>query len=289
MTKDTFFSKKWSLNCRGKILSLDEPLVMGILNLTPDSFYDGGHISSVEEAIEKASRMMREGAAILDIGAVSTKPGAQDVPAEEEIRRLLPVITELRKQFPATPLSVDTYRAEVARRALDAGADIINDIYGGRFEEDIMNVAAEAHAPYILMHMQGEPANMQKHPDYADVVKEVLQFLTERSLRAKELGIKDVIVDPGFGFGKTVEHNFRLLDHLEHFHHLELPLLVGFSRKSMINKTLGIHPAEALNGTTVLNTLALLKGAHILRVHDVKEAVETVALLKKLHSSRTAS
>jgi dihydropteroate synthase len=260
---------------------------MGILNLTPDSFYDGGAVGSAADAVSKAERMIREGADILDVGAVSTKPGAVSVSEEEEMQRLLPVLNELTKQFPESIFSVDTFRSAVALRALDAGAHMINDVFGGRYDEDIMNVAAKANAPYIIMHMQGEPSNMQQDPTYTDVVKEVLQFLAERVRLAQDHGISDVIIDPGFGFGKTVEHNFALLDELERFQMLERPLLAGLSRKSMINRTLGIKPANALNGTSVLNTVALMKGAQVLRVHDVKEAVETVMLITKLKESHT--
>lgn len=275
----TNFSSKFSLKANGKSLSLSTPAVMGILNLTPDSFFDGGQLNSAEELLKKADKFIHERASILDLGAVSTKPGATEVSEEEELRRLLPSLKLLRNTFPSVFISVDTYRSSVAFAAAECGADIINDISGGMADENMFKVVAATKLPYVLMHMQGTPQTMQQDPKYKKVVKEVYDFLKKQSDKAKKAGVKQIILDPGFGFGKTVEHNFRLLAQLKKFEKLGCPLLAGISRKSMINKVLKTAPDKALNGTTVLNTLALLNGANILRAHDVKEARECIELI----------
>jgi dihydropteroate synthase len=272
------FQLKW----QNKILDLTAPVVMGVLNLTPDSFYDGGRSEGLENAIRRAGKMIEEGAAVIDIGAVSTKPNAQEVSEEEEWGRLKAVLKDLRKRFPDTVLSVDTYRASIANRAADLGVDMINDISGGRFDELMFETVAEIKLPYVMMHIQGTPATMQQNPVYNDVADEVNEFLKNQISKLAGLGVtENIILDPGFGFGKTVEHNYELLRRFSEFKNLGYPLLAGLSRKSMINKVLEINPEQALNGTSVLNTIALLNGANILRVHDVKEAVEAVKLVEK--------
>jgi dihydropteroate synthase len=276
--KDTFFYKKTTLNCRGHLLDLARPKVMGILNLTPDSFYDGGQLPGAAALVEKATQLLQEGAAILDIGAVSSRPGAADVEEKEEERRLLPALQRLLQEFPQAIFSVDTYRASIAAKALDAGAHIINDISAGA-DPAMFPLLAQAQVPYILMHMQGTPASMQHNPVYNDVVKELLQFFDSRLAQLRALGVHDVVIDPGFGFGKTAVHNYTLLKHLQAFDVLRVPLLAGVSRKGMIQKIIGTGAADALNGTTVAHTIALLNGASILRVHDVKAAVEAVKIV----------
>jgi dihydropteroate synthase len=280
--KNTFFSPQKSINCSGKLLTFEKPLVMGILNITPDSFYDGGKHSGMAGILNHVSKMLNEGADIIDVGAISTKPGATDVSFEEERDRLIPVLENIKNKFPDSIISIDTYRSQVARIAVDKGAHIINDISAGNFDKEMFKVISELNVPYIIMHIQGTPSNMQQNPVYKDVVKEVGQYFIEKVTALKKLGVNDIIIDPGFGFGKTVEHNYELLNNLEYFSIFDLPIMVGISRKSMINKVLHTTPDEALNGTTVLNTIALMKGSNILRVHDVKEAVEAVKLVGKL-------
>ncbi len=277
--KDTIFSKKRSLNLRGRLLIIDEPWVMGILNLTPDSFFDGGKFSSTQLAVQQCQSMLEDGAKIIDIGASSTRPGAGRLSPKEEIARLKKTLSTIRKEFPEALLSVDTFQAEVARAAADMGTDIINDISGGTMDDEMPKTMGEIKLPYILMHIQGNPQSMQQNPQYKNVFMEVSKFLSQQMRKFTEQGVADIILDPGFGFGKTVEHNYSLLNHLADFQLFERPLLVGFSRKSMINKVLGTKPEDALNGTTILNTMALQKGADILRVHDVKQAVEAVKIV----------
>lgn len=267
-----------SINCKGKLLSVDEPLVMGIINATPDSFYKGHLQMNTAEIVSLAGRMISDGADILDIGGQSTRPGSLTVLAQEETDRVLPVIRAVHQAFPDTIISVDTYQSSVARAAIQAGASIINDISGGNMDADMLSAAAALQVPYICMHMQGTPASMQHNPVYKDVVKEVLDFFIEKIEACKTAGITDIIIDPGFGFGKTIEHNFQLLKHLSLFGITGKPVLAGLSRKSSIYKTLGNTAEAALNGTTVLNSIALMNGASILRVHDVKEAKEAVTL-----------
>ncbi|HNY01552.1 MAG TPA: dihydropteroate synthase [Bacteroidales bacterium] len=266
-----------------KELDLAVPAVMGILNLTPDSFYDGGRYSRAEKPLLRVEKMLSEGAAMIDIGAVSTRPGAPEVDEAEELSRLIPVLDKLVKQFPEAIFSVDTFRAAVARAAVGHGAALINDIYGGRFEEAMLETVAALNVPYVLMHMQGTPATMQQNPGYTDVTGELLYFFESRLSRCRELGLRQVMIDPGFGFGKTVEQNYILLSELRQFRFPGHPLLVGLSRKSMICRALGIPPSEALNGTSVLNTIALMNGADILRVHDVREATEAIRLTRRLN------
>lgn len=256
-----------------------KPLIMGILNVTPDSFFDGGKYVSENQWLERAGKMVEEGADIIDIGAYSTRPGAIDISVEEELERSIKVIHSVRKHFPRTLVSADTFRARVAEKAVEAGAHIINDISGGTMDPDMFGIVAELDVPYILMHIQGTPQTMQLQPHYENVTDEVVLFFEERLQKLKKLGLTKVILDPGFGFGKTLKHNYSLLKELEQFHHLNQPLMVGFSRKSMVNKVLNISSKEALNGTTVLNSLALVKGAKILRVHDVKQACEAARLV----------
>ncbi len=270
------------LFCGTKELDISSPVVMGILNLTDDSFYDGGKFPSPDTLLRQVERMLTDGASIVDAGAVSTRPGAAEVNEAEELRRLIPSIDAIMKRNPGCILSVDTFRPKVARIAVEHGACMVNDIYGGRYEDGMFETVASLKVPYILMHMKGTPSNMQESPSYSDVVSEVAWFFENQLSRCRAAGVRQVIIDPGFGFGKTVEHNFALLSGLDVFRSLGAPLLVGLSRKSMINRALNITPAEALNGTTVLNTVALMKGAGILRVHDVKEATEAIRLVRML-------
>lgn len=263
------------------ILDLSAPKVMGVLNLSPDSFYDGGKYNSVDEAYEHARKMLTEGADVIDIGAVSTRPGAKEVYTETEIERLIPVLKKISDHYPDAILSVDTYRQKVAEEAVNNGAHIINDISGGKFDEKMIPFIADRKIPYILMHIKGNPANMQDNPAYNNVVKELIDFFTLQINKLAELGMRNnFIIDPGFGFGKTIENNYDLLMNLKSFTALGHPVMAGLSRKSMINKVIGTRPGNALNGTSVLNTIALMNGACILRVHDVKEARETVQLVE---------
>jgi dihydropteroate synthase len=268
-------------SCAGKLLDLSRPVVMGILNITPDSFYDGGYFTSIHEQLIQVEEMLNEGAAIIDIGAVSTRPGAGFVDEEEEIRRLLPSLTAIKKHFPDTIVSVDTFRSTVAKIVIDHGAGMINDIYGGRYDLNMIDTIQSADIPYIMMHMQGDPENMQVSPHYRDVVEEVSSFFREQIVKFQN-GFSQIILDPGFGFGKTTAHNYQLLNSLQSFKNLGFPLMAGLSRKSMINRVIHTKPSEALNGTTVLNTIALMKGADILRVHDVREAVQAIALVSSI-------
>jgi dihydropteroate synthase len=276
--KSTAFSSILQLKCGDKDLKIDRPLVMGILNLTPDSFFDGGYYCNEASMLGQAGKMVSEGADIIDVGAVSTRPGSRPVSEMEEESRLFPALERIRKHFPDTVISVDTFRASIAEKAIDAGAGMVNDISGGRMEPAIAGIVARKNIPFVLMHMQGEPANMQQNPAYSDVVEDIASYFAEHVHALRQKGVGQLILDPGFGFGKTVEHNYELLRNLRRFVDFGLPLMVGLSRKSFINTVLGIKPSEALNGTTVLNTMAVMNGAHILRVHDVREAVEVVKL-----------
>ncbi len=278
-----FYNKKLSVNLGGELIRFDKPVVMGILNVTPDSFFDGGKYCSEEAIVARAGEIVGQGGTIIDIGAYSTRPGGDEVSGEEELARLLPAVKAVKSHFPGVPVSVDTFRASVARSVVEeTGACMVNDISGGTLDKLMFETVAELGVPYILMHIQGTPATMQQNPVYRDVVKEVILFLSERVNRLKLLGVNDIIIDPGFGFGKNIEHNYELMNRLDAFKLFELPVLVGISRKAMIWRYLGIKPDEALNGTTVLNTLALMGGADILRVHDVKAAVEAVKIVSKL-------
>lgn len=270
-----------TINVRGRLVSLDEPQVMGILNVTPDSFFATSRCRSEEEIRQRVCMMRREGATMVDIGAYSSRSGAEEVSVEEELRRLLPAVGIVREEWPDAIISVDTFRAEVARQAVEAGADIINDISGGEMDKDMFRTVAELHVPYILMHMQGTPQDMQKAPHYDNLMCEVFRSLGERVEELHEMGVADVIVDPGFGFGKTMAQNYEMMARLGEFRLLGCPILVGISRKSMIYRLLDATPEESLNGTTALNTIALMNGASILRVHDVKEAVEAVKIYRQ--------
>jgi dihydropteroate synthase len=267
-----------SINCKGKLLSLDEPVVMGIINATPDSFYEGHLKLNTADILKLAGRMIEDGASILDIGGLSTKPGSSQISIQEETDRVIPVIESIHSSYPDAILSVDTYHSDVARVAVAAGAAIINDVSGGNLDADMLNTAATLGVPYICMHMQGTPATMQQTPQYSNLVQEILDFFIAKIEACRKAGIRDIIIDPGFGFGKTIEHNFTLLRELSLLAITGKPILAGLSRKSSIYKTLGITAAGALNGTTVLNTMALLNGASILRVHDVKQAKEAITL-----------
>jgi len=272
-----------TINCKGQLIDLSQPKVMGILNITPNSFFDGGRYSSEKEVLAKVEKMLAEGATFIDIGAYSSKPSAEFVSEEEELNRIVPVVQLLVKHFPDILISIDTFRSEVAKACIENGAAIINDISAGNLDDKMLEVIAQYNVPYIMMHMRGTPETMQSMTEYVDIVKEVLLYFSEKIRKARSLGINDLIVDPGFGFAKTIAQNYEVMQKLELFHHLELPILIGISRKSMIHKTLEINADEALNGTTVLNTIALSKGAQILRVHDVKEAVECVKLYEKMN------
>ena len=273
------------INVNGRLMDLSEPQVMGILNVTPDSFYAGSHGVTEGYIIDRIHQIMNEGASIIDIGACSTRPGADQVSAEEEMSRMRMGLELIRKHHSGAIVSVDTYRADVAKMCVEEyGAAIINDISAGQMDKDMFTTIARLGIPYIIMHMKGTPQDMQVNPQYDHFLKEIFYYFSEKVQKLRDLGVKDIIIDPGFGFGKTLEHNYELINHLEEFSLFELPLLVGVSRKSMIYKLLGTTPEEALNGTTALNTVALLKGAHILRVHDVREAVETVRIIGKMKS-----
>lgn len=271
-----------SINCKGKLIDLRVPKVMGILNLTPDSFYDGGKLRSEKAILRQAETMLAQGATFLDIGAYSSRPDATFVSEEEELHRLLPTVKLLVDSFPEAILSVDTFRSRVAHEAIVAGAALVNDISAGMLDKKMLQTVASPQVPYIMMHMRGTPQSMKTLTNYEDVVSDVIHYFSERLALARTAGINDCIIDPGFGFAKTIPQNFSLLQKLELFKNLEVPFLVGISRKSMIYKTLGTTPEAALNGTTALHSICLLKGASILRVHDVREALETVQLLAQL-------
>ena len=271
-----------TLNCLGNLIDLSKAHVMGILNLTPDSFYDGGLHTSEKEILVHVEKMLDEGASFLDIGGYSSRPHADDIAIDEEIERVLPVIKLVLTQFPEVLISIDTFRSEVAQVALDHGVAMVNDISGGHADPKMLPLIAEYQVPIIMMHMKGTPQTMTEHTSYENLLEEILFYFSERLARARSLGINDMVIDPGFGFAKTTEQNFELLDQLGLFHALEVPLLVGISRKSMIYKTLDSSPQEALNGTSALHMSALERGADILRAHDVKEAMECISLYEKL-------
>ncbi|MGV1012709.1 MAG: dihydropteroate synthase [Flavobacterium sp.] len=271
-----------TINCNGKLIDLSSPKVMGILNVTPNSFFDGGKHANEKAILIQVEKMLSEGATFIDIGGYSSKPSAEFVSEEEELHRLVPVIKDVVKEFPDVIISVDTFRSKVAQEAIENGAAIINDISAGNLDAKMMETVAKLQVPYIMMHMKGTPQTMQSLAQYENIVKEMLFYFSQKIAQARSLGINDLILDPGFGFAKTVEQNFEILSKLELFQMTELPLLVGVSRKSMVYKTLETTAEFALNGTTSLNTISLLKGAKILRVHDVKEAVECVKLHQQL-------
>ena len=275
-------------NFNGK-LSQDTPLIMGILNVTEDSFYDGGRYTDDAQILQRAEEILTEGGDIIDIGAMSTKPNAKELPEEEELTKIVHTVQLLRERFPDAVLSIDTYRATVAKAAIESGANIINDISGGTFDPDMISTVGKLQVPYVLMHTPAKPAEMQQHTDYNNILGEMMQFFGRQIAQLHEQAVHDIILDPGFGFGKTLEQNYFLMQNLEVFHELGFPLLVGISRKSMIYKLLDTTPDHALNGTTVLNTIALMKGAAILRIHDVREAVETRKIVQTMRHNNEYS
>lgn len=270
-----------TINCNGNLIDLSTPKVMGILNITPNSFYDGGKYNEESEILLQAKKMISEGATFIDIGAYSSKPKAEYVSEEKELKRIVPIVSLIQKYFPKTVISIDTFRSEVARICIENGASIINDISAGSVDQKMMETIAKYNVPYVMMHKRGTPETMQTMTNYENIVKEMLFYFSEKVATARSFGINDMIIDPGFGFAKTVDQNYEVLQKLELFEILELPLLVGVSRKSMIYNVFKCTPEEALNGTTIINTIALTKGAKILRIHDVKEAMECVTLFNK--------
>lgn len=272
----------FTLNCKGKLITINQPIVMGILNVTTDSFFAGSRFNEIDAILFRAEQMIRDGASIIDIGGQSTRPGSERLSEDEELQRVLPAIEAIQKRFPEAIISVDTFYAKVAENSVNVGASIINDISAGSIDKSMIETVARLGIPYVLMHMIGNPQTMQANPTYKNVVTEVFDFLNFKLLQLRKSGIKDIIIDPGFGFGKSIQHNLQLLAGIDYFLQLGKPLLVGLSRKSTVYKTLNIKPEEALNGTTVLNTISLLKGAHILRVHDVKEAAQAIKLVSSM-------
>ena len=273
------------INIKGNLLDLNKPKIMGILNVTPDSFFDGGLYNTEKKVDIQVTKMIEDGMDILDVGGYSSRPGAKEISINEEIDRVVPVVKFIRKTYPELILSVDTFRSEVARNCLDLGIDIINDISAGCIDKNILDVVAEYNCPYIMMHMKGTPQTMQVNPEYENLIKELLIYFAKRIYLAREKGIIDIIVDPGFGFGKTLDHNYTIMKKIENFKLLDLPILVGISRKSFITKQLDIDKKDSLNGTTALNMYFLEKNINILRVHDVKEAKECIMLHEKIKSS----
>jgi dihydropteroate synthase len=282
--QNTGFSTNKTLNVNGRLIQLDAPKVMGILNVTPDSFYDGGKFRTEKEILQHVEKMIIDGAAFIDVGGYSTRPGAAEISVNEELNRSIHTIKSIRQRFPDAIISIDTFRSDVARAAVQEGASMINDISGGELDPQMFETVAQLRVPYILMHMRGNPQTMKDLTEYDNLIKDMLSFLQARLYSLTNLGVKDVIIDPGFGFAKTREQNFQLLQGLGAFAMLGRPVMAGLSRKSMVWKTLNVKPEEALNGTTVVNTIALLRGASILRVHDVKEAIEAVKLLEEMKS-----
>lgn len=279
----------YNININGRLLTFDTPKVMGIINTTPDSFFADSRQTTIEQIVLTAEKMTVDGARFLDIGGMSSRPGAEIISTEEEIKRTAPAIEAIKNKIPDAIISIDTYRASVAEAAIQSGAEIINDIYGGTFDEKILDVAAKNNTPYICMHIQGTPQNMQDNPSYENVTIEVFKKLQERITRCREAGITDIIIDPGFGFGKTIEQNYQLLADLDYFQNLDCPILAGLSRKSMLYKLLDTDAENSLNATTAANTIALQKRANILRVHDVKEAVECVKIYENISYKQTRS
>lgn len=281
--KDTYFSQKRTLNCNGRLVDLSSPIIMGIVNVTSDSFYPQSRCQSEQEVAQMAQRIVSDGATIIDVGACSTRPGSTLVSEQEEKTKLDMALRIIRKLFPQVILSVDTFRASIAKWSFyEWGVNIINDISAGSLDSEMFSTICELKIPYIVMHMKGEPTTMQLNPTYENIIEEIITTLQTKIQQLKNLGLTDIIVDPGFGFGKSIEDNYTLLNHLSSFKIFEYPLLVGLSRKSMIYRTLNITPEQALNGTTVLHTIALIKGASILRVHDVKAAAEAIKLIQKM-------
>ena len=271
-----------NISCKGKLIDLTTPKIMGVLNLTPDSFYDGGSYNNKDRALAQTEKMLLEGATFIDIGGASSKPGSVEISTDEELARVLPVIEEIHKTFPETLISIDTYRSDVAKQAVAAGAAMVNDISGGNLDAKMLKTVGVLGVPYVAMHMQGTPQNMQDNPSYDTILTDIRSFFAAKIDAAHKAGIHDIIIDPGFGFGKTLEHNYSLLKNISSIQMDGIPMLIGVSRKSMIYKLLQIEAADALNGTTVLNAVALQQGAQVLRVHDVKEAHQAVQLIEKL-------
>jgi len=289
-TASKFLKRKNTIKLDGRLIDLTNPLVMGIINVTPDSFFDGGRYHTDKQILDRAEEIMKQGATMIDIGAVSSKPGSEGISSKDEIERLLPAVKAIKKAFPEAFVSIDTYRSWVAVKVIEeCGPCMVNDITGGNFDANMFDTIGKLGVPYVLMHMKGNPLMMQNNPEYEDVIREISMFFTEKVKRLTKAGVNDVIIDPGFGFGKNLQHNYELLNRLDSFKVFQLPLMVGVSRKSMIYKLLESSPDEALNGTSVVNTLALLGGADILRVHDVREAVEAVRILNMLRLSSNLS
>ena len=284
MAKDTFLNRKVTLNTKGELIDLTIPSVMAILNLTPDSFYGQSRSNGISDALKRTENFLNEGAKFIDIGAYSSRPDAVDISTSEELSRLIPTVEAIAREFPTAIISIDTFRSKVAEEAIYAGAHLINDISAGELDAEMFSTVAKLQVPYIMMHMKGTPQTMQQQASYTDIVAEVFNYLHEKIASLRKLNVKDIIIDPGFGFAKTISHNYQLLQQLQSLQVFELPILVGFSRKSMVTKVLGNKAAEALNGTTVLNTAALLKGASILRVHDVKAAFECIQLTERINN-----
>lgn len=283
--KDTYLLDNYSINFKGNLISLTRPVVMSILNTTPDSFFDGGKYNSIEKALKKVEKDLNQGATIIDIGGYSTRPGGKNVTIDEEIRRTIPYIEKIVDTFPDINISIDTFRGKVAALAIDAGAGMINDVSAWNMDKEMFETIKKYNVPYVLMHMKGEPKNMQDNPRYENVTKEVIKFLSNKINKLNSNGINDVIIDPGFGFGKTNSDNYKLLKNMEFLKVLKAPILAGISRKSMIYKTLKINKLDSINGTTALNMFALSKGAKILRVHDVKQAMECIYLSEQINSN----
>lgn len=273
-----------TINCNGKLVDLSSPKVMGILNITPDSFFDGGKYNNTSSILFQVEKMLTEGATFIDVGAYSSRPGAKQISEEEELNRILPITKLLIKEFPSILISIDTFRSNIAEQCVENGASLINDISAGSLDNNMFSTIAKFQVPYIIMHMQGSPQNMQLNPKYDDIIKDVLFYFSKKLATLHSLGVNDIITDVGFGFGKTIDHNYQLLKNLELFKNLEAPILVGLSRKSMLYKPLNIKPDDALNATTSANTIALLNGANILRVHDVKEAMEAIKIVQQLNN-----
>ena len=271
-----------TINCNQNLIDLTTPKVMGILNVTPDSFFDGGKYKNKKDILSKTEMMLNDGATFIDVGAYSSRPGAKHVSEGEELQRIVPIIELLVKKFPEIIISTDSFRSRVVKESVNAGSAIINDVSGGMLDENMFKTVAELQVPYIMMHMQGTPQNMQLNPVYEDVVKEIVSFFANQLFKLRQLKVNDIVIDVGFGFGKTTEHNYELLKKLSLFKNLEVPILTGVSRKSMLYKLLGTSAKEALNATTVANTIALLNGTNILRVHDVKEAIEAIKIVEQL-------
>lgn len=285
-TANKFLKRKNTINLNGRLLDLSKPVVMGILNVTPDSFFDGGKYKTEKKVLKRAEEILEQGGTVIDIGAVSTQPGSEGISTKDEIDRLLPATKAVKRAFPDAFVSIDTYRSWVALKVIEeCGPCIVNDVSGGNFDPHMFDTIGKLSVPYILMHMLGTPLKMQENPEYDDIIRDISMFFTNQVKQLTKAGVKDVIIDPGFGFGKSLEHNYELLNRLDSFKVFQLPVMVGVSRKSMIYKLLGSSPDDALNGTTVINTLALMGGADILRVHDVREAAEAVRILNMVRST----